>query len=670
MMTVKSSGLFAVLFIFLILIFTGCSTRQTYIQPKLGHQNIRLITRHHLKFRDLNKNRKLDKYEDWRLPIDERINDLVSKMTLEEKVGFMIISQINMNRTEKGYTSDLVENDDLVTTDIFTGKKLAVPQINASGTTKGIMERHLRHFILRANAPAGIISEWSNKVQAVAESSRLGIPVIIASNPRNHITAENNFGFNVENSVFTQWPGTLGLSATNDLSIIREFAESAAREWVSTGLRKGYMYQADLATEPRWSRIDGTFGEDADWVSEIMKEIVLGFQGEKPGSNSVALTTKHFPGAGPEENGQDAHFEYGKNLVYPGHMLDYQLRPFIAAIDAGTSAVMPYYALPHKTELEEVGCAFNKGVLTDVLRNTLGFKGIINSDTGPIHNMPWGVEDLSVSERYAKALEAGVDIFSGPADPSELLETTRKGLVTEDRINQSVVRLLKEKFELGLFENPYSDPVIADSIVNNEVFRQKADLAFHKSIVLLRNRNSVLPLKPGTKICFITSTDDSDKSKEQKVIIPDKNNWDLSFTESPADADLLLICLIPRGKMSRRSQSGPPEPIINTLSKNSVDVDYVKKLIASKPSVVVINFSKPWVISEIDNNNLNTLIATFGTTASALLDVVTGRFNPVGKMPFAIPVSQKAVEENMEDVPGVMEQQGYSLFNFRDGLSY
>jgi len=669
-MILRYSALTESLYLILLLLISGCSPKQTFEQPELGYRTVKILTRHNYKFRDLNKNGRLDKYEDWRLPVDERVSDLLSKMTLEEKVGFMIISQINMVRSKEGFSDDLSEEDEVTTQNLFTGEKLTAPYINSSGTTKGILEWHLRHFILRANARPGRISEWSNKVQEVAESSLLGIPVIIASNPRNHVAVDNNIGLNVGNSSFTQWPGTLGLSAMNDLSLVREFARSTAEEWVATGLRKGYMYQADLATEPRWARIEGTFGEDADWVSEIMKEIVIGFQGEHPGPKSVALTTKHFPGAGPEENGQDAHFTYGRNLVYPGHMLDYQLRPFIAAIEAGTSAIMPYYALPHQTELEEVGCAFNKGVLTDVLRNTLGFKGIINTDTGPVYSMPWGVENLSIQQRYQKAIEAGVDIFSGPADPSDLLGTVRNGLVSEERINESVARLLREKFELGLFENPYTDPVKADSVTNNEAFREKADLAFHKSIVLLRNRKSFLPLKPGTTVCFIASPGSDESKSDQRIIIPDKNEWDITFTDSPSKADFIILWITPGRRMFSGQAEASPAPIDNRLSKNSVDINYVKSVTDSKPAAVAINFSKPWVISEIDDNSLNTLIATFGTTPAALLDVVTGRFKPVGKMPFAVPLSQKAVENNMEDVPGEMEEEGYSLFSFGEGLSY
>lgn len=651
----------------LILAFSECSQKNKYVQPDLGSRSVKILTKGGNRFKDLNKNGKLDKYEDWSSPVDERVKNLLSQMTLEEKVGIMIISQINMTQVNSEFTSDLAEEDILAKTNIFTGKELPEPLLNVSGTTKGIRERHLLHFILRANAPAKTIAEWSNKVQTVAEEGRLGIPAIFASNPRNHIAVDNAIGLNVENTVFTQWPGTLGLAAMNDLALTRQFAESSAKEWVAAGIRKGYMYQADLATEPRWGRIEGTFGENADIVANITREIVLGFQGEKIGSHSVALTTKHFPGAGPEKDGFDAHYDYGMNQVYPGNMMDYHLKPFIAAIEAGTSAIMPYYARPHETKYEEVGFAYNKGILTDLLRVKLGFKGIINSDTGPIDNMPWGVENLSITERYQKALDAGVDIFSGSADPSRILETVKKGLVTEARINESVTCLLKEKFELGLFENPYVDPLNADSVVNNAEFRKLADQAFHKSIVLLRNDESILPLKTGTKVYFEAYMQSPRSDNSHNVIIPAENKWNIEFVNSPEKADFVILWITPTGGLFRQTDA---QPIDLDLSKNGIEVGYINKIISRKPCSIVINFSKPWVISEIDKGKTKAILAAFGTTSSALLDVVTGKFNPSGRMPFAIPVSQQAVENNKADVPGDMEPEGYALFKSGYGLGY
>ena len=285
-----------------VLALASCSEK--FVQPELGVRSAEILTEGDYQFKDLNKNGKLDPYEDWRLTPEQRAEDLTAQMTVEEKVGLMIISQINMVTKDGVTTSDLFEEDQITTRNMFTGLE-SEPTINVSGTTKGIQERHLRHFILRANAPADVMAEWSNKVQEVAEGTRLGIPAIYASNPRNHLATDNSAGLNVGGSSFTQWPSTLGLAAMDDPALVRQFAETAAAEWAAVGIRKGYMYQLDLATEPRWSRIEGTFGEDADKVAEIAKQIVLGFQGENLGATSVALTMKHFPGAGVAQGKDD-----------------------------------------------------------------------------------------------------------------------------------------------------------------------------------------------------------------------------------------------------------------------------------------------------------------------------------------------------------------------------
>ncbi len=665
--------------ILIVLVVNGCGDKQEFIQPDLVARSSEIIKTAGYEFKDLNKNGKLDKYEDWRLTTDERVADLLEKMTLEEKVGFMMINTINMGGppAERGagafgrnreVTSDLAEEDVINETNFFTRQPLPVPTLSVSATTKGIMERHLRHFILRANTNPETIAEWANNVQEVAESSRLGIPVLITSNPRNHISIDNSSGLSLGETGFSKWPGELGLAAMRDFELTREFAETAAKEWTAVGIRKGYMYMADLATEPRWGRTEGTFGEDADLAAKMMKEVVLGFQGDKLGPNSVALTTKHFPGGGPQTNGQDAHFDWGKDQEYPGGMMEYHLKPFKAAIDAGSSAIMPYYAVPVKTEYEEVGFAYNKGVITDLLRGKLGFKGIINSDTGPIFMMPWGVEDLSISERYQKAIDAGVDLFSGIADPTFLLETVNEGLVSEERINESIVRLLKEKFELGIFENPYVNVEAADSIAGNAQFQERAKIALRKSIVLLRNEDSLLPIKPKTKVYlekYMVSRRDPDNA--HIVIIPEVNHWDVEFVDSPEQADLAVLWLIPSAGGLFGSQGAE---IHNELSKNNIDVEYVNKIKNQMPTVVGINFSNPWVISEIDNGNLNTVLATFGTTTDALLDVLSGKFKPTGKMPFSIPASTEAVINNKADVPGALEEEGYAVFNFDDGISY
>lgn len=649
---------------------------QTSVQPVLGSRSAKTLKKGNLTFKDLNKNGKLDRYEDWRLSADQRANDLIQQMSLEEKIGFMLISTTRLagdysfqpNAPQgQPITSGFNEEDLVQETNMFSRKPLPVPVLTASGTTKGVRERQLRHFILRANTSAKTIAEWSNNLQALCEDTRLGIPAIVSSNPRNHITVDASIGLSVGTTTFSRWPGELGLSAMHDLAMTRSFADIARQEWAAVGLRKGYMYMADLATEPRWQRIEGTFGENADWVADMTKEIVLGFQGTKLGAGSVALTVKHFPGGGPQVEGHDPHFEWGKDQHYPGGMFNYHLKPFQAAIDAGTSAIMPYYAKPIGTQYEDIAFAYNKAIIKDLLRDKMGFKGIINSDTGPIEMMPWGVEKLSILERYQKAIECGVDLFSGSGDPSLLLEVVRKGMVSESRINESVKRSLIEKFELGLFENPYVDVANAEKTVGNAEFQKQADLAQRKSVVLLRNDAKLLPLAKGSKVYLETYYDNGRGQSPVTVFTPKTNKWPVEFVDSPDKADVVVLWLTPNGGSLFNNQGGPIEM---QLSKNKIDVARVNATTYHKPSVVVINFTSPWVIDEIDNPNVKTIAATFGTSMDALLDVLSGQFKPTGKMPFSTPISRKAVLENQSDVPGFMKPNGYALFKFGDGLTY
>jgi len=652
-------------------------------QPVLGYRSVKILTINGLSFKDLNRNNKLDKYEDWRLPYEVRAKDLLSQMSVEEKVGFMLISSTRLKndwsfeapKNKDPITSDFNEEDLIQTTNMFSKQPLPIPMMSAAGTTKAVTQFHLRHFILRANASARINAEWANKLQALCESDGLGIPAIVASNPRNHITKDASIGLSVGKTVFSTWPGELGLSAMKDLKLVREFADIARQEWAAVGLRKGYMYMADLSTEPRWQRVEGTFGENSAWVAKMITEIVLGFQGNKLSPSSVALTTKHFPGGGATEGGQDPHFNWGRNEIFPGGMFSNNLISFKAAIKAGTSSIMPYYSIPNNTKYEKIAYAYNKEVLQGLLRNELGFKGIINSDTGPIEMMPWGAENLSIKERYKKTLEAGVNIYSGSADPTPLLEIVKSGMVDIKLVDNSVFRLLMEKFQLGLFENPYVDEDAAEKIVGNAKFQAKADLAFRKSIVLLRNETKMLPLTPiaigaKTKIYFESYFQKRGVSSSN-VYQTTENKYDVEFVKTPEEADVVLMWITP-GSRSLFDSDG--SPLYLSLSKNAVDVDYINKLTSKKTTVLVINYSNPWVIDEIYNDknkgNVKAVLATFGTTLEAVLDVVTGKFNPTGKMPFTTPISEAAAQNQQSDVPGYFKGEAYPLFKYNEGMSY
>jgi beta-glucosidase len=668
-----------------MMIFAACNSffaqqpsKPVTKQPVLGYRSAKILTINGLSFKDLNRNNKLDKYEDWRLPYEARAKDLLSQMSVEEKVGFMLISTTRLkndfsfeaNKTKEPITSDFNEEDLIQTMNMFSKQPLPIPMMSSAGTTKAVTQFHLRHFILRANVSARINAEWANKLQALCESDGFGIPAIVASNPRNHITRDASIGLSVGKTVFSTWPGELGLSAMKDLKLVREFADIARQEWAAVGLRKGYMYMADLSTEPRWQRVEGTFGENSEWVAKMITEIVLGFQGNKLGPTSVALTTKHFPGGGATEGGQDPHFNWGKNEIFPGGMFSNNLISFKAAIKAGTSSIMPYYSIPNNTKYEKIAYAYNKEVLQGLLRNELGFKGIINSDTGPIEMMPWGAENLSIKERYKRTLEAGVNIYSGSADPAPLLDVVKSGMVDIKLVDNSVFRLLMEKFQLGLFENPYVDLDAAEKIVGNEKFQARADLAFRKSIVLLRNETKTLPLKPKTKIYF-ESYFQKRGAGSSNVYQTKENKYDIEFVKTPEEADAIIVW-ITSGSKSLFDSDG--SPLYLSLSKNAVDVDYINKLTSKKPTVLVINYTNPWVIDEIYNDknkgNIKAVLATFGTTAEAVLDVVTGKFNPTGKMPFTTPVSEAAAQNQQSDVPGYLKGEAYPLFKYNEGMSY
>ncbi|MFZ9686675.1 MAG: glycoside hydrolase family 3 N-terminal domain-containing protein [Chitinophagaceae bacterium] len=648
-------------------------------QPKLGFKSVNILKVGNLQFKDLNKNGKLDIYEDWRLPYSTRAKDLLSKMSVEQKVGFMLISSSRMQndwsfeapKSKDPISSGFNEDDLVQNMNMFTKKPLPVPMTMAAGTTKGVTQYHLRHFILRANVSAKLMAEWANNLQALCEKDELGIPAIIASNPRNHITKDASIGLSAGATTFSTWPGELGLSATRDLTLIREFAEIARQEWAAVGLRKGYMYMADLSTEPRWQRVEGTFGENAEWVAKMMHEVVIGFQGTKLSQHSVALTTKHFPGGGAGVGGQDPHFDWGKYEHFPGKMFQNNLIPFKAAIKAGTSSIMPYYSVPLDTKYEKIAYAYNKPVITGLLRDSLGFQGIINSDTGPIEMMPWGAENLTIPERYKRTLEAGVNIYSGTADPSQLLYTVKSGMVDMKLIDNSVYRLLMEKFELGLFENPYVDVDHAEKFVGSKALQDKADIAMRKSIVLLRNDNRFLPIQPKTKIYFESYFQKRGEKSASNVIDATKLPTTFELVKTPEEADAIVLWITPGSKSLFEADGSP---LMLSLSKNAVDVNYINQLTSKKQTVLVVNYTNPWVIDEIYNDqtkkNIKAVLATFGTKPDALMDIITGKFKPTGKMPFTTPVSEEQAQKQLSDVPGYLKGKQYGLFWYNEGLGY
>ncbi|MBS1812818.1 MAG: glycoside hydrolase family 3 C-terminal domain-containing protein [Acidobacteria bacterium] len=644
-------------------------------QPVINARVAAILQVNGLLFKDLNKNGKLDVYEDWRRSLDERVNDLVAQMTIEEKAGLMVGPSLpagpNGSPNEQAVWGQNPFNPGPV-------------QLTSPATTDALIRRNIRQFINRENLPARTMATWLNGVQQIAEGSRLGIPVIFVTNPRNQYGTQNVFGIQEAGSAFSQWPGPLGLAATRDIALIEDFARIAAQEYVAVGLRGAYHPTVDVATEPRWNRFRETFGEDAKLTTDIVTALVRGFQGEKLGPHSVALTTKHFPGAGPADDGLDAHFPWGKNQVYPGKNLEYHLQPWKAAIAAGTAMIMPYYAVPKGMTSEDLGMAYNKEIITDLLRNKLGYTGVINSDTGISTGMPWGVENLSVKDRYKKAIEAGVDRIGGDATPELIVELVKSGALTEARIDESARRILRIYFGLGLLENPYANPNDAERTVRKKEFQDKADLAQRKSIVLLKNTNNILPLKKGVRM-YVEGLDASVAARFGYV-----------STNNPDDADVCIVRVSATGGGpggggrggqgggrggagggfaggGGRPGGGAPggggfggggQPVDLTIP--AARLTSVRALMQKKPTIIVMQFDSPYVIPELANESA-ALLATFGVSDDALFDVLMGKFNPTGKLPFELPSSMEAVRAQLEDVP---YDSKAPLFKFGAGLSY
>jgi len=605
---------------------------QEFTQPVLGTRAIEILEVDGFQFRDLNKNGALDPYEDWRLPVEERVEDLLSQMTIEEKAGMMMHPGLGMN-----------EDGSLLEEGGFTPP-----------TTTSILDKKIVHFNSWSSGSAEVFAIWNNNVQEVAEQGRLGIPVTLSTDPRNHYRHNVDEPYSVAAGSYSLWPETIGLAATRDVELVEEFGRIAAQEYVATGFRTALHPQIDLATEPRWGRINGTFGEDAELSAQMGAAYVRGFQGEELGPESVATMAKHFPGGGPQWDGRDAHNIWGREQVYPGNNFDYHLIPFEAVIEAGTAAIMPYYGIPVGQTSEEVGMAFNKEIITDLLRNEMGYDGVICTDWGVTSMTAWGLESATVAERYKKAIDAGVDQFGMGMEPEIVVELVNSGEITEERIDESVRRLLRVKFQLGLFENPFVDPQHAAEFVGNAEFQAVADLAQRKSIVLLKNAEidgaNILPLAPETKI-YIENIDPAVAAEYGQVV------------ETLDEADVAIL------RVNAPFETGPGffgNIHMGNLRFYGEELAHMKSVMAAKPTIIAVYLDRPAVLTNIEAEAA-ALLGTFGVSDAALLDVIFGEFAPTGKLPFELPSSMDAVEVQLEDVPYDSEDP---LFEYGFGLTY
>lgn len=487
---------------------------------------VKIMTVDGLAFKDLNKNGKLDRYEDWRLPVAERAKDLASQMTVEQIAGLMLYSRHqSVPAPAGGYFGGT-----------YNGKPFPESGAKASDLSDQqkafLTNDNLRHVLMTSVENPTVSALWNNNVQELVESIGMGIPANNSSDPRHGANKDSEYNAGSGGAI-SQWPEELGLAATFDPAITEQFGTIAAKEYRALGIATALSPQIDLATEPRWNRFVGTFGEDPKLATDMARAYVDGFQSspkaiavyEGWGNQSVNAMIKHWPSGGPEEGGRDGHFAYGKFAVYPGNNFETHLQPFLDGafkLNGGTkkaSAVMPYYTISYNQDKkygENVGNGFSKYIITDLLRDKYGYDGVVCTDwliTGDEGKTPdvfagksWGTEKMTIAERHYKVMMAGVDQFGGNNDIKPVLEAYQMGVkehgeaFMRNRFEKSAVRLLLNIFRVGLFENAYLDPEETKAIVGKPEFMKAGYDAQLKSIVLIKNHNKTLPIANGKTV--------------------------------------------------------------------------------------------------------------------------------------------------------------------------
>lgn len=608
-------------------------------QPEIVSRAKGTVAIGNLRFHDRNGDGALTPYEDWRLPARERAADLIKRMTLAEKAGLM------MHGTPP--TSD----------------GMPTGPWDMDRVEQAISTRHIRFFIMRLGGDPASLAERTNSVQQTAEASRLGIPILFSSDPRHQV--KSTFGLSAPAGQFSIWPEFSGFGAIGDPKLVEEAARIMAREYRAVGIRMALSPMADLATEPRWPRANGTFGDDPTRVGELATAYVVGMQGGAGGvsSTSVASVVKHWVGYGAQPEGLDAHSPYGKNLQFNGRSFANHVEPFKRVFKVKPVGVMPTYGILPSSVLiqgrpaEPVGGAFNKALLTGMLRSQFDFKGIVLSDwkitddcladcvEGTLEykrvGMPWGVEHLTKSQRFAKAIEAGVDQFGGVMDPELIVDLVEARQVPEAVIDQSVSRLLELMFKLGLFENAYVDPVVASKIVGNQTARAAGIAAQKRSLTLLANRGNVLPRRMTGQRVWLRG-----------LSVTDAKAVGLIPVSSPEEADVSILRMATpytrnmRYFFGSRYNEGMPE-----FRSDNPDLLALKQAAQSgKPVIVSVYLDRPAIVTPL-LPYVTAMFGDYGVEDRVLLEVIVGLGKPGGRLPFELPSSPEAVIAQSPDRP-------------------
>ncbi|HCQ24179.1 MAG TPA: beta-glucosidase [Flavobacteriaceae bacterium] len=682
-----------------------------------SHSGVTLLEKNGYAFKDLNKNGEIDKYEDWRLSNDQRAKDLAHQLTIEEIAGLMLYSSHqSIPSRPRGYFAGT-----------YNGKPYTEGETEPSDLTdqqmKFLKEDNLRHILLTSVKTPVIAAQWSNKTQAFCESIGKGIPANNSSDPRHGTTARAVYDAAAGGQI-SMWPSSIGMAATFNPNLVKEFGQTAASEYRALGITTALSPQVDIATDPRWMRFKGTFGESPKLAAAMAKAYCDGFQSDEWGMKSVNAMVKHWPGGGSGEGGRDAHYGIGKYAVYPGNNFDDHLVPFLEGafdLDGETqmaSAVMPYYTISWNQDQnsEQVGNTFSRYLITDLLRNKYGYDGVVCTDWGAtrdhtamdafIDGKPWGIEELSIVDRHYKVLMVGADQFGGNNDAKPIIAAYEKGVkeLGEDkmraRMEQSAVRLLRNIFRTGLFENPYLDLEKTKSIVGHSDKMTAGYEAQLQSIVLVKNQHKTLPLKDKKKVYVpkrYTPASRNFLGMETAASMDFPVSMDLvkkyyTVTENPDQADFAIVFIqnpeatigydkadLAKGgngyspiSLQYRDYTAtdardvsiaggdPLETFANRTYKNKTtktanitDMQLVldtKTKMGDKPVIVSVTTTKPLVFNEFEAA-ASAILVNFGVQDQAVFDLIAGKAEPSALLPMQMPINMSTVEKQFEDVP-------------------
>ncbi|MEL7978165.1 glycoside hydrolase family 3 N-terminal domain-containing protein [Isoptericola sp. F-RaC21] len=615
-------------------------------QPHLESRSADIIRVHGQRFRDLDGNGRLTPYEDWRLDPEARAADLVSRLDLEQKAGQLIHGSLS---GQGAYDREAF---------------------------RGLLDQHVTTYISRLGADAGTLASEHDALQEAAEAEEFGIPLKISTDPRHGFTITE--GQTVASGDFSPFPDAIGLGAADSVALTRAMGDVIREEYRAVGIAEALSPQADIATEPRWTRINGTFGSTGELAKRHVGAYVAGLQGGDDGldDESVSTVVKHWAGYGAQVNGYDSHYYYGRFAAFPGGNFAEHLEPYEAAFDNGAGGVMPTYSILKDLTLdgkpvEQVGAGHSEDML-GLLRDGYGFDGVITSDWGITGDCPqackdnrppssfigpwgvgmsWGVEDLTRPERFASTINAGVDIVGGDDHPEYVVQAVRQGLLSEARVDEAATRVLAQKFELGLFEDPYVDPDRADRVVGNRAHTRLGEVAQERSLTLLENEHRTLPLTTGAR---------GARTVYLHGVAPEAaERLGLRVVDDPADADVAVV---------RLSDPRAGDDLTG-LAWTGAEEDYRALVAAHEAGATTIaspQLSRPLILTDVVAHS-DAVLANYGVSDDVLLRTIVGRARPGGHLPFELPSSTAEVEAQLGDVP---DDTAHPLFEAGFGLSY